>query len=267
MKFAMVDICLELPDSLLSALWVKASLRGMEVEDLLREALETNALGYGEDVGPDEGPLSDEPIVQAAAIEKEYRRLGYRYGWRFMTCPQARMESARLLLVSLNPAGRQVHGPAWSQETGSAYRVESWDGLAAGTAPLQPQVQLLFDLLGLNDEEVFSAHYVPFRSPSWADLEHKAEAETFAKQLWLWLRPKLSFDKVVCIGKERPGKPIAALLDATFEASLPVGWGDVTADRYRLTDGRPLIALPHLSRFGLFGRPQADAALRELFQL
>jgi hypothetical protein len=149
---------------------------------------------------------------------------------------------------------------------GSAYRVESWNGLPAGTANLQLQVQRLFAFLGLRDEEVFSAHYVPFRSPSWAELDHKQEAEVFARRLWGWIQPKLSFDRIVCIGKDRPGKAIAALFGAKLETSLPVGWGNITADRYRLPDDRQMVALPHLSRFGVFGRQEGEGTLKELFE-
>ncbi len=122
-------------------------------------------------------------------------------------------------------------------------------------------------MLGLADEHVFSAHYVPFRSPSWAELASREAAERFAEGLWRWLLPRVEFETVVCIGEDRPGKPLAALLNAHLETSLPVGWGDITADRYRLPDGRALIALPHLSRFALFGRAASEAPLRRLFEV
>lgn len=263
----MVDICLELPDALIRALERKAVSLGKSAEDLMREIIEASAPLPGPSDAAAEVSLQDEPIVQAAEIEKEYRRLRYRYGWRFITCPQGNASSAKLLLVTLNPAGREVHGPAWSQEKGSAYRVESWNGLPPGTSNLQRQVQQMFATLDLRDDEVFSAHYVPFRSPSWAELDHRQEAGIFAQELWRWLKPKLSFDRIVCIGKDKPGKPMAILFGATYETSLPVGWGDITADRYRLKDGRPLIALPHLSRFGIFGRTAGEGALRELFEI
>lgn len=264
----MVDICLEFADDVIATLRTKARSAGLDLEDYLRNVIESNVPGNDSIVSDEHLPdLSDEPIVQAAEIEKAYRRLGYRYGWRFITCPAANASSAKLLLVSLNPAGRAVHGPAWSQEAGSAYFVESWNGGPPGSARLQRQVQNMFSFLALQSTEVFSAHYVPFRSPSWGELERKLEAESFAMDLWQWLKPSLSFDRITCIGKDRPGRPIARLFDARLEATLPVGWGSVRADRYRLPDGRPLIALPHLSRFALFGRSSGEEQLRELFEL
>lgn len=262
----MADIFLELPDELMSAIDRKAMALGKSSEDLLREIIEASAPPVR-----DRGALlvcvDDEPIVQAAEVEKECRRLGYRSGWRFITCPQANAAHAKLLLVTLNPAGRQIHGPSWSQEEGSAYTVESWNGLAPGAASLQQQVQRMFAFLGLREDEVFSAHYVPFRSPSWAELNRKEEAEAFGQKLWTRLQPTLNFERIVCIGKDKPGRPIARLFGAELECSLPVGWGTITADRYRMPDGRTLTALPHLSRFALFGRPQGEQALTELFEL
>lgn len=262
----MADIFLELPDELMAAIDRQAIAAGKRTEDLVREIIEASAPRVADRCA---SPISvsDEPIVQAAEIEKECRRLGYRLGWRFITCPQVNAARAKLLLVTLNPGGRQIHGPSWSQEEGSAYTVESWKGLPPGTESLQRQVQRMFALLGLGEEEVFSAHYVPFRSPSWAELDRKVEAEAFAKKLWTWLQPSLTFERIVCIGKDKPGKSVASLFNAAFECSLPVGWGSVTADRYRLPDGRSLVTLPHLSRFGLFGRQQGNRALMELFEL
>lgn len=263
----MADIFLEIPDDLMGVLEHRARSLGKDVEDFVREVIEANAPASDKDEPVCLPDVRGEPIVQAAEVEKEYRRLGYRLGWRFITCPQSNADHAKLLLVSLNPAGRSVHGPSWSQEEGSAYRVESWNGSPPGSSGLQLQVQRLFAFLDLADEEVFSAHYVPFRSPSWADLDRKEDAERFARKLWRWLQPKLQFDRIVCIGKEKPGKPMADLFGAEYETSMPTGWGNIRAERYRLPDGRPLIALPHLSRFGLFGRSEGEQALKKLFEL
>ena len=262
----MVDIALELPAELIAAYEQHAALLGATAEELMRQVIERHAATLPPrpaDAEPVD--LTDEPIVKAAEIEKECQRLGAAYGWRFITCPQSRAGSAKLLLVSLNPAGRERHGPSWSQEEGSAYSVEQWGAHPPGMAPLQRQVQRMWELLGLTEEQVLSAHYVPFRSPSWADLPRQAEALSFSEELWTWLLPRTHFERVVCIGKDVPGRPIAKLLNAKNEATLPVGWGSVTANRYRLPDGRALIALPHLSRFAVFGRKESVGPLQALF--
>jgi hypothetical protein len=263
----MVDIFLELPDDLIRAYTRKASAVGSDSKTLMRKAIERSAVGLPVADCDENAPLSDEPIVKAAEIEVEYRRLGYERGWRFMMCPQANAASARLLVVTLNPGGRGVHGTTWSHEAGNAYCVEDWGSAEPGKAKLQLQMQAMYRLLGARDDEVFTANYVPFRSPTWRDLERRPEAMAFAGKLWTWLLPKLSFDLAVCIGKYEPGRSLAALLNAELEARVKIGWGTVTADRYRLPDGRLFVALPHLSRFSVFGRGASENGLRELFQL
>jgi hypothetical protein len=259
-----VDISLELPDELIRDFEERAFELGSTPEKLMRQALKIVAPHISA-ANSTLGPIDDEAVVQAAEIEKAYRRLGYSLGWRFITCPQGNAATSKLLLVTLNPAGRAVHGPSWSQESGSAYRVESWGGNAPGEAPLQRQILQMFQFLNLRDSEVFSANYVPFRSRSWAELDRKPEAEALALRIWQSFKSRVQFDRIVCVGKERPAKPIAALFDAKFERTIRLGWGHVAADRYLLSDGRSLIALPHLSRFAVFGRSQSNEPLRELF--
>ncbi|WP_017668278.1 hypothetical protein [Sandarakinorhabdus sp. AAP62] len=203
--------------------------------------------------------------MNSAQIDEAARRLGYRLGWRFMTCPAAWRHEAKLLLVTLNPGGDLVHGPSWSQEEGSAYLVESWDGCSRGASPLQRQVQAMFALAGCAPEEAFSAHLVPFRSPSWSDLEHRQEALSFSRELWRWLLPQVSATRVVCLGQEA-GREIAALTGARDLEAMPTGWGNIQAYRGPTADGRELIILPHLSRFKLFNRPQSQPLLRRIFR-
>ena len=262
----MADIFLELPEGIFSQYEEYARSIGIATETLLRQTIEQNALTLPSYSDIDLGTLHDEPIVKAAQIEMEYRRLGYECGWRFLTCPRDHMKHSKLLLVGLNPGGSR-HDPmgSWSQECGSAYRVESWDNKPIGKSRLQLQMQAMFRLLGLNDEDVFSAQFVPFRSPSWNALKHKVEAIRFAEKLWVWLLPQVSFERVVVMGKNDAAKTMARLLKASLETSLPVGWGTYTADRYRLPDGRALIAIPHPSRFPIFNRPTAQQDLQKLF--
>lgn len=203
-------------------------------------------------------PLGASRETVAAFIAARYAALGYDAGWRFITCPEANKNHAKMLLVTLNPAGSKPHGPNWSQERGSAYRVEQWEGALA----LQDQILRLFAFLGLKDAEVFSAQYVPFRSPRWALLPHKPEALEVARTIWRWLLPQVAFDCVVCVGKGVVGKEIAQLMGAEPLASYKLGWGEQTADRYRMPDGRSIVALPHLSQFLLFSRAQCAPNLR-----
>jgi hypothetical protein len=60
---------------------------------------------------------------------------------------------------------------------------------------------------------------------------------------------------------------LVGLLEGKLETSVALGWGAVTGDRYRLSDGRKLIALPHLSRFSIFDRDESREPLQALFAL
>ncbi len=212
-------------------------------------------------------PHFDAAVIAAAAVEQ-----GHSLGWRFMMSPPYVASKAKLLMVFLNPGGSEddLQHSKWAPEEGNCYRTERWLTHEEGKAPLQLQVQKLWKLLGLEDDEVFCANYVPFRSESWQKMGcRRKSAEAFAHQLWSWLLPQLSYERVVCVGKDLPGRAIAKLLGAGTPESLPVGWGKVVADRYRLPNGKTLIALPHLSRFQIFGRAEGTgiAELRTLFEL
>ena len=259
----MPDIFLDLPDHVAQRLARDAEDAGQTVEDYARAVLEASLRSIQESDAetPD---FANEPVVKAAEIEIEYRRLGYSIGWRFANCPWSYAKSAKLLLVSLNPGGHVADGPHWPQELGSAYRIERSKGLQPGEETLQKQVLALFDYLSLRDDEVFSAYYVPLRSPSWDKLKRRDEALDCSRSLWHWLMPQVGFDRIVTIG-HLAGARLAGLLGATADATIKAGWGMASAKRYRLPDGRPIIALPHLSRYQLFGRPEGRAALDEIF--
>lgn len=195
-------------------------------------------------------------------IEHEYRRLGYRLGWRFMTAPTRNLERAAVAIITLNPGGTAPHGPDWSAETGSAYVAESWDGRPTGADPLQRQVQRLCAVLGTTPDDVFSAHFVPFRSPDWASLPRRPDAVAFARRLWAWAGARTAARTVVCVGKTVVGSEIATVFGARLERTVAAGWGEQSIDRYVAADGRIVLGLPHLGRFKLFGRSESEAAFR-----
>lgn len=132
----MVDIALDLPDNLVADYELHARATGVSAEDLMRRTIIENApprLAAAENTSAAE--IADEPVVKAAEIEKECRRLGYKLGWRFITCPQQQASTAKLLLVSLNPAGREVHGPSWSQEQGVHTASKRGETICLGKLP------------------------------------------------------------------------------------------------------------------------------------
>jgi hypothetical protein len=194
------------------------------------------------------------------AVQTTYERLGYTAGWRFMTAPAANMVSSSVALVGLNPGGSAPHGPRWSQEEGSAYVIESWGGQAPGTDSLQRQVKLMLATIEEDPHRVFSAQFVPFRSPSWDALQRPQEAVAFSRELWAWTLSRSAAKVFLCLGKNVAAVNIADLIGARLVAHTPCGWGAQTIDSYRSMDGRRVLGLPHLGRFQLFGRGKSEVA-------
>lgn len=110
--------------------------------------------------------------------------------------------------------------------------------------------------------EVFAAQLVPFRSRSWNALPNREAALARSLELWRWLLPRSPARLFLSLGK-RPGVEVANLLGAEHQVAHPVGWGAQTIDEYVDGDGRIVLAMPHLSRFRLFGtgRPQATKVI------
>ncbi len=198
-------------------------------------------------------------------IEAEYRRLGHTQGWRFLTCPEGNIDSASVALVTINPGGGTFEPPRWSVEAGSAYEIESWKGYAPGQENLQRQIRRMFQVMDVSPHKALTGYFVPFRSRNWEELPLKADSISFGIRLWQEVFERARIRTVIAFGKEIAPYMIT-ILDARCVARRPAGWGTETIDEYRFdTDGR-LHVLPHLSRFGLFGRPQSESAFRSALE-
>ena len=200
------------------------------------------------------------PSVTSERIEAAYQQLGYEIGWRFMTSPIGSFDNPKILLVSLNPSGRVEHGPRWSQERGSAYLVERWDGQAAGKDILQVQIQGLVKHLGADFSEVASAHFVPFRSQRWNDLANKTQAVEFARGLWADFVQGMKPEYVICLGT-KVGEFIPDLFGTNSLRKLPTGWGNISMETGKTAHGGKIAILPHLGTFKLFSRPECKPYL------
>lgn len=203
--------------------------------------------------------------MDAERIQAEYeRRLlaapTQRWGWSFMYVPEARLASAKVALVGLNPGGSQLDPPnEWDYQGGeNAYVDESWRNLEPGSHHLQVEVRSLFDALGVAGNEVFAANLVPFRSPSWDRLPDQHGALKFGREIWEWVLSQSPARLFVSLGK-RPGEELAQLIGATLHSSTPASWGPQTIDTYRNEAGQVVLALPHLSRFKIFGNGRTVA--------
>jgi hypothetical protein len=192
----------------------------------------------------------------------------------------------RLAMVTLNPGGDRIRPdhPAASCEDGVSYVVESW-GSTPGRSPLQVQVQGLFAMLqsaaGYDGsprqlmEESLIGHFVPFRSPRFADLPRQADALGFGHNLWRRLLPESRPKLTICLGREVQAELrglFPSALSATLEdsAAFQTGWGKYTADldTYRTAEGRTarLLFLPHLSTWKLFTSEKCKTNMRSIIE-
>jgi hypothetical protein len=200
-------------------------------------------------------------------IDAEHDRLGLTLGWRFLTGPQRALTTADVAIVTLNPRGTARHertlAESWSCEAGNAYAVESWRGQPPGSDPLQRQILALVSALGSAPDETLMGHFIPFRSARIEHLAPRKEATMFGLRLWRWAAAQSPARLYVCVGKDDAGVGIATAIHASPIEDRPTGWGDVTMRLYRATDGRAVLALPHLSTFKLFSRADCVARVAE----
>ncbi len=205
--------------------------------------------------------LSDADLI--ALIEARYQELGHTKGWRLLYSPRSTRDRARIATLGLNPGGGRTADTDWSQfkgltnEEGNAYLVEHW--LAGRFSPLQQQVQKLVDLTGCDWASVVSSNLVPFRSPTWNELPQPHESLEFGFMLldWVLMSPELKLVALFGLGhSERRVVEAMGGSGVPFQM-IPTGWGKIRARFYR-TAGPVVVGLPHLSRYQIFGRPQAN---------
>lgn len=202
----------------------------------------------------------DAEYVQSEYLRRVEGLADKQWGWSFMYVPQERLHTANVMLIGLNPGGNELNPQyEWDYRGVNAYVDEPWAGLNAGQHPLQQQVRQLFDAIGVDPSDVFAANFVPFRSPSWRDLPDPTSALDFSRVLWRDLIAKSPARLFITLGK-RAGKEIASLINATEDPPQSVEWGRQTISTYRNTRGQAVLALPHLSRFRIFGYGRTKAA-------
>lgn len=213
-------------------------------------------------------------------IADGHDRLGHTLGWRFLaTSAETLSPDTSLAFVGLNPGGRVYEPPVASVETGNAYRIERW-GARGGPNALQVQVGRLYAQLAAKLDEpperlmdaTLTANFCPFRSPSWESLVNPADSVAFSRALWTDLLSIARPRAVVCLGGETASQLGAVLQRRGMTLSRPVkscpaAWGAVTVGLapYQDSNGQTLLVrLPHLSRFGIFGRDKSQPAIDQL---
>lgn len=188
-----------------------------------------------------------------------------RPGWAFIGCDAAKLSTASVGIIGLNPGGENVPGQAsWhSPEYELAYLDEPW-GPNGTLNPLQVQIKSMLEILNVAPSDVFAAQLVPFRSRSWMKLHDRDAALSTFLPFWSHILEHGSPRLWISLGKAA-GRHLAQLDGQGSRAEVrTVEWGKQTAELFQISGGRTVLALPHLSRFRLFEPPRsgAVAALR-----
>ena len=119
----------------------------------------------------------------------------------------------------------------------------------------------MFEVMDAKPFEVLSGYLVPFRSREWNKLSEKSASILFGIGLWREVFERAKVQTVIAFGKE-VGPHLISILSATLQDRHPSGWGTLSIEQHRFGRNGRLVVLPHLSRFGLFGRPTSEAAFR-----
>ena len=128
-------------------------------------------------------PLSGDFDGYVREIEDAYAKFEHTLGWRFLCISRKVLtNTVEIALIACNPGGITIppDHPTGSCEYGCAYLVEKWRGGPCGHAPLQIQVQMLFQALygithiGSSSEDLIErsliGYFVPFRSRGVSEL-------------------------------------------------------------------------------------------------
>lgn len=219
------------------------------------------------------------------SITEKYLGLNHSLGWRFLLSSKKTLSNRTpIALITLNPGGNDIppDHAIESSEKGAAYLIESWKGYEAGKAPLQLQIQELFKKINERTRQSKTyidlmnnsllAYYIPFRSPNLKSLPNQWESRRFAFELWSDLLNHIQPTLMICIDRvtfEDIEKILRCKLKPFTERciDLPTGWGkyNVTVKHWESDTGNnTLVRFPHLSRFKIFGRPQATEKLEKI---
>jgi hypothetical protein len=220
------------------------------------------------------------PFVKSIALAHD--ELGHEHGCRFLYTPARTLgPDTRMAFISANPGYDRFVEPIWSVEKGNAFRddMEPWwpERQKRG---LRRQVQLFFAMLAkalgapadqLMDETL-TFNFCPFRSPDWASLPNAAESLRFSQRTCERVLDIVEPPAIVCNGTN-----VAVELDRILRVrgrviegpvSRPIAWGQYkySVARYTTKHGPEvtMVGFPHLSRFGIFSRPESKLATTEI---
>lgn len=198
------------------------------------------------------------------------------WGYSFFYCPVARVETAKVGLIGLNPGGGgdpddppPPQNRSWDHR-GFAYLDQPW-GPGGTLNPLQVQIGRLLALTRCSEPEFFAAQLVPFRSPSWSRLPNASRAIQIFEPAWRELFAASSVRIWFSLGYVA-GDTARRWLGAGDWLEHESGWGRTKIKVARNAGGVVIVALPHLSRYKLFSQTgarlvSAEKAVRDAVEL
>ena len=201
-------------------------------------------------------------------IKAAYRASGNDLGWRFLYSPEGVLDGAEVAFIGLNPGGtsRPADYAEFCMTEGSAYQRESWADFPPGQSPLQRQVLLLFERLGVRTERVLDGNLVPFRSPSWDRLPSRAQALCFGCSIWREVLGQARPSLVISMGRVT-NEALAAMLGIKRPRRDPAWLGSSRGAERRFRGRqicRPPSPLPVRRRFPGKERRTSPACLRTI---
>lgn len=196
-------------------------------------------------------------------IQAEYERLGYTKGWNFLACREERLRDAQIAIVGLNPGG------GGDKDDGYSWR-GVWscqnNSFCVDDSEMRGQVCEWHRVIGVDPEATLCAQFIPFRSPDIRRLGNRPAAVAFARAWWTEVLETTPASLFLVMGKYAAWH-IADLLKAKpVPINLQTGWGRATIDISDSSDGRRVVAMPHPSRFKLFGRDEVSITAEQSLQ-
>ena len=199
-------------------------------------------------------------------IETAHR---FERGYKLLYCPWKTLNRHELVFLSLNPGARTPRGSnpmekLVSDERGNSYSIDH----SNSCSPMSDQFLRLCEFMQVEPLEVLTGVVAPFRSASWEALTvpQRQASIDFGRRFWEGALRSSPRDAAIIVCSTRAGKLVVSLLDATLEKELQSGWGHYRIRRYRTHEGRPIVGLPHLSRFKLFGRAESKPFLKNALE-
>lgn len=220
-------------------------------------------------------PWVDRYIDLYGDTTRTYEVDGYTLGYNpwLLSSIEAFDADPRLLVIGINPAGSHDY-----PEHRGMFRYESENAYyTSGTpewVPMQRQVQAAMRELqrrigDTSDEAAFACkrivtgNFIPFRSPGEKALPTKAF--TFGRNLWRTVFSYWQPQYVLTYGDTARDEISALLGRWTGEKTFDCGWKGKQLTLREFDRGVRLLALPHLSRFRIFGRSESEAGIAAAF--